>query len=67
MTAEPLPILMIGDPRLEQKAADVSWPDVDLTRELTRLHATLSEFRRRSGYGRAMAAPQVGIGKRIEC
>ena len=65
MTAEPLPILTIGDPRLEQKAAEVSWPDVDLNRQLADLHATLDDFRQRRGFGRAMAAPQVGIGKRI--
>ncbi len=65
MTAEPLPILTIGDPRLEQKVAEVSRPDVDLAPQLARLHATLNEFRQRCGYGRAMAAPQVGIGKRI--
>src|SRR5579859_4116948 len=65
MTAEPLPILTIGDPRLEQKAAEVSWPDADLAGQLAGLHATLAEFRRRSGFGRAMAAPQVGIGKRL--
>jgi peptide deformylase len=65
MPAEPLPILTIGDPRLEQKAAEVSWPDVDLARQLAHLHATLDDFRHRRGFGRAMAAPQVGIGKRI--
>src|SRR5260370_28456278 len=61
----PLPILTIGDPRLEQKAHDVCWLDVDLASQLAELHATLDDFRQRSGFGRAMAAPQVGIGKRI--
>jgi peptide deformylase len=65
MTAAPLPILTIGDPRLEQRAAEVSWPDAELIRQLADLHATLDEFRQRSGFGRAMAAPQVGIGKRF--
>jgi peptide deformylase len=65
MTRQPLPILTIGDARLEQKAAEVSWPDVDLARQLAGLHATLDDFRQRCGFGRAMAAPQVGIGKRI--
>ena len=65
MTAEPLPILTIGDPRLEQKAAEVCWPDADLAGQIAGLQATLNEFRRRSGFGRAMAAPQVGIGKRF--
>ena len=65
MTARPLPILTIGDPCLEEKAAEVSWPDVDLGRQLADLHATLDDFRQRRGFGRAMAAPQVGISKRI--
>jgi peptide deformylase len=60
-----LPILIIGDPRLSQKAAEVSWPDMDLAGQLTSLHATLEDFRQRRGFGRAMGAPQVGIGKRI--
>jgi peptide deformylase len=29
------------------------------------MHETLDEFRRSHGYGRAIAAPQVGIGKRL--
>jgi len=29
------------------------------------MHATLDHFRRAHGYGRALAAPQVGIGKRV--
>lgn len=29
------------------------------------MHETLAEFRARTGYGRAMAAPQVGIPKRV--
>src|SRR5471030_1019305 len=29
------------------------------------MQATLADFRERSGFGRAMAAPQVGIGLRI--
>jgi peptide deformylase len=59
------PILIIGDPRLEEKCVEVSSPDIDLAGQLACLHATLDDFRRRSGFGRAMAAPQVGIGKRI--
>lgn len=29
------------------------------------MYATLDDFRQRKGFGRAMAAPQVGIGKRV--
>ena len=62
---ETLPIVTIGDPRLEQIARNVSQGDAGLTREIGQMHATLDEFRRNHGYGRAIAAPQVGIGKRL--
>ncbi len=43
----------------------VGFPDIDLAPQLTQMHATLAEFRARTGFGRAMAAPQVGIVKRV--
>ncbi len=61
----PLPILTIGDPRLEQVAAHVPEGDREVQHQLDALHATLDDFRRRRGFGRAMAAPQTGIGKRV--
>lgn len=65
MSIEPLPILTIGDARLEQRCSEVTSWDTELAGQLVRLHATLDDFRRRRGFGRAMAAPQVGIGKRV--
>lgn len=65
MSAEPLPILTIGDPRLEQTCAAVTEWDAELAQQLGRLHATLDDFRRRCGFGRAIAAPQAGILKRF--
>jgi len=65
MTYEPLPILTIGDSRLEKAAALVRPGDATLTQEIGQMHAILNEFRRCQGYGRAIAAPQVGIGKRL--
>ena len=58
-------ILTRGHPALEQPSSAVSWPDPDLAEDLARLHGALEEFRRRSGFGRAIAAPQLGIAKRI--
>ena len=58
-------ILVAGDPRLEQPSLPVDWPDPDVGRELEALHAALSAFRRRTGFGRAIAAPQIGIRKRM--
>ena len=65
MSCEPLPVLTAGDPRLEQVAVEARPSDEALDREIAQMHATLDHFRRSRGYGRALAAPQVGIGKRI--
>ncbi|MBY0507903.1 MAG: pyridoxal-phosphate dependent enzyme [Bryobacteraceae bacterium] len=62
---QPLPIRILGDPVLRQRCEPVRFPDPSLTPELEALHATLADFRRAKGFGRAMAAPQVGILKRI--
>lgn len=64
-TATPLPILTAGHPLLQQPAAPVTWPDPGLPAQLAALHATLADFRARTGFGRAMAAPQAGIARRI--
>jgi threonine dehydratase/peptide deformylase len=56
------PILVIGDPRLRDRCAAVE--RVDPT-ELERLAAALAEARGRLGFGRAIAAPQIGIPRRI--
>ena len=61
----PLPILTDDDPRLAGVAAPVAFPDPSLPATLRRLHATLADFRARHGFGRAMAAPQAGIARRI--
>lgn len=59
-----LPILTIGDPRLEQVCKEVVAGDVDLAHEVRLMHHTLAHFRRTHGYGRGLAAPQVGVLKR---
>jgi threonine dehydratase/peptide deformylase len=63
--ALPLPILLKGDPLLLQPSRPVVWPDAELPQQLVRLHATLTNFRQRHGFGRAMSAVQAGIAKRI--
>jgi peptide deformylase len=66
---QPLPILLRGDARLEQRCAPVERVDHKLDDTLhtaaARMHATLDAFRSRSGYGRALAAPQVGLLQRV--
>lgn len=73
---QPLPILLRGDARLEQRCAPVERPadkstgvdqklDDTLRAAAASMHATLDAFRSRSGYGRALAAPQVGLLQRV--
>jgi peptide deformylase len=59
-------VLVLGDPRLREACAvvgDVSDPDFRTQRD--RLVATLAAFRRRHGFGRAVAAPQIGVPRRF--
>lgn len=62
---ERLSILIVGDPRLEKVAQEVARHDGNLLAEIGLMHGTLGHFRRLHGYGRGMAAPQVGIDKRV--
>ncbi|MGH8946168.1 MAG: peptide deformylase, partial [Acidimicrobiia bacterium] len=43
----------------------MTWPDPHLEKEIAQLHDTLTDFQRHRGYGRAIAAPQIGIMKRL--
>ncbi|MEC4768601.1 pyridoxal-phosphate dependent enzyme [Halomonas sp. CUBES01] len=58
-------ILTEGDPRLRA----ISQPIEDITSHIAKviseLHATLADFRARTGYGRAISAPQIGEPLRI--
>jgi len=63
--AQPLPILISGNPRLRQRSAEVESVDETLLNEASRLIATLRDFRERSGFGRAISAVQVGVMKRL--
>ena len=59
------PILVQGNPLLETPSVPISWPDPSLADELKALHRELAGFRRDHGFGRAIAAPQIGIAKRV--
>jgi len=64
----PMPdaILPLGDPRLRLKALPVAEvADPVFREENARLQATLDAFRRTHGFGRGVAAPQIGIPKRF--
>src|SRR5439155_22426859 len=59
-------VLQLGDPRLREKCAEVDDPRDRAIRELASdLRDTVRDWRRRTGYGRAIAAPQLGVLKRV--
>ena len=59
-------ILLLGDPRLYEVCEPVRRDEVrDLDPVIQDLHDTLFDFRSRYGAGRAIAAPQIGVMKRI--
>lgn len=58
-------ILRLGDPRLRRVAAPVDLADPTLEGDLAALHAELAAFRAAHGFGRAIAARQLGIDRRL--
>jgi len=60
------PILTLGDERLYQTSAPVTEEDLPkLSGWVEDLHDTLMAYRRVHGAGRAVAAPQIGVFKRL--
>jgi peptide deformylase len=60
------PILQLGDPRLREVARPVEDPSAPQIRSLIRdLADTLAHWRASTGYGRGIAAPQLGVGLRV--
>ena len=58
-------VLLVGDPRLRRVAAPASPTEPGLTGDVARLHATLAAFRAEHGFGRAVAATQIGVARRF--
>ena len=59
-------ILKLGDPQLYEVSEPVTAEDLPLVGSWVEdLHDTLMEYRRVYGAGRAVAAPQIGIRKRL--
>ena len=59
-------ILLLGNPKLYQVCEPVRQGEVDGLRPAVQdLHDTLMAFRARHGVGRAIAAPQIGVMKRL--
>ena len=60
------PILQLGDPRLRQVAIPVSDPTAtDISALVQDLADTLAHWRSTTGYGRGIAAPQLGATQRV--
>lgn len=59
-------IRKLGDPRLYEISEEVTRDDAQFLGEwVTDLHDTLMDYRRIYGAGRAIAAPQIGVQKRL--
>ena len=59
-------IVLLGNPELYQVASAVTEEDyVNLPKIIEDLHDTLIAYRKKYGAGRAIAAPQIGVQKRI--
>ena len=60
------PVLILGDPLLRRKCAPVEdFSDPLLNEEMEDLREALELFRKEHGFGRGIAAPQIGIPKRL--
>jgi peptide deformylase len=60
------PILQLGDPRLREVALAVEDPSAPEIRALVQdLADTLAHWRTTTGYGRGIAAPQLGVASRV--
>jgi threonine dehydratase/peptide deformylase len=59
------PILVLGDPRLRIHCPAVGAAYPELEGDRARLTAALTGVRARLGFGRALAAPQIGLARRI--
>ena len=59
-------ILLLGNPMLYEQCAPVMEDEIEQVRATAKdLHDTMMAFRLKHGYGRAIAAPQIGVLKQI--
>lgn len=59
-------VLQLGDPRLREIAHRVTNPAApDVAATVRDMADTLAHWRKTTGYGRAIAAPQIGVRQRI--
>lgn len=61
-------VLLLGDKRLYNKSDIVKCNELDnLQNHISNMHNIILEYREKYGAGRAIAAPQIGLFKRIIC
>ena len=61
-------ILLLGNPLLYEKSKIVAPEEIDdLLPKINIMFETILDFRKKYGVGRAIAAPQIGLLKRIIC
>lgn len=61
-------VLLLGDSRLYELAEPVEKGEVpELLPKIDLMFETVLDFRKKYGVGRAIAAPQIGLSKRIIC
>ena len=61
-------ILLLGDPRLYEIAEEVKKEELESLKPVfTDMFDCIKAIRRDYGFGRAIAAPQIGVGKRLIC
>jgi len=59
-------VLLLGNPRLYEISAPIVKEEIECIKTVVQdLHDTLLDFRNRYGAGRAIAAPQIGVAKRL--
>jgi peptide deformylase len=59
-------ILLLGNPQLYEASQSVEREEIQqIERVVDDLHDTLQDFREKYGAGRAIAAPQIGVMKRL--
>jgi peptide deformylase len=62
------PILLLGDPALYRESTPVAPDEVESLKPVIRdLFDTMAAFQAEHGWGRAIAAPQIGVHRRIVC
>lgn len=61
-------ILLLGNPKLYEESIPVNKGElIQLQPEINLMFETILDFRKKYGVGRAIAAPQIGLQKRIIC